>query len=150
MSWVKRLEAVLDVLKGSSISEIELAEGELEIILRRHPGTLVTVQPQQPVQRGVGSPSPISATGTHTPPATRAVDMKAPLTGVYYSAASPTVDPFVKVGDTIQIGQTVALIEAMKVFSEIPADVAGRVVAIKAKPGSVVKKGDVLLQVEPL
>src|SRR5437763_13644654 len=74
----------------------------------------------------------------------------APLTGVYYSAASPTSPPFVAVGDVAQVGQVVALIEAMKVFNEIQAEVAGRVLAIVGKNGQVVQKGDVLLRIEPV
>ena len=72
------------------------------------------------------------------------------MTGVYYSAASPTTPAFVNIGDVIHVGQTIALLEAMKVFNEIAAEVSGRVVAMVAKNGDVVQKGDVLLRVEPV
>lgn len=152
MSWVKRVEAVLGILNGSSISEIELGEGDLEIILRRHSSSPATIQTQQPTQLIAAVPlqQPVTPVPQTAPAATRTIDMKAPLTGVYYAAPTPTADPFIKVGDIIRLDQTVALIEAMKVFSEIPADVSGRVVAIKAQSGSVVKKDDVLFQVEPV
>jgi acetyl-CoA carboxylase biotin carboxyl carrier protein len=141
MSWVKRVEAVMDVLKGSSISEIELAEGEFEIILRRNPGTVVTVKAlhHDGVQH---TDTPISDS--------RFTELQSPLTGVYYTAGSPDSAPFVKVGDTIKVGQIIALIEAMKVFNEIQAEAGGRVVAIKALSGDVVKKGEVLFLVEPV
>jgi acetyl-CoA carboxylase biotin carboxyl carrier protein len=80
----------------------------------------------------------------------RSVAVVAPLTGVYYSAASPTSPPFVNVGDNIHVGQVVALIESMKVFNEVTAEVAGRVVALVATNGNVVQKGETLLRVEPL
>ena len=140
MSWVKRVEAILDVLKGSSIGEIELAEGAFEITLRRKPGTTIVVQAQQ---HDGTQPTQVRAVDSH------ATNIKATLTGVYYASPSPTSAPFVKVGDYVQIGQTIALIEAMKVFNEIPAEVAGRVIAIKAQSGDVVKKGEILLQLEP-
>ena len=148
MSWVRRIEAVLDVLKGSNIEEIELVEGELEIVVRRSPGNIAAVRTYQDEDIQPGNapstlcPSPRPTSTNH------ALDMKSPFTGVYYSASTPTATPFINVGDIIIIGQTIALIEAMKVFSEIPSEVAGRVVAIKAHNGDVVKKGDVLLQVE--
>jgi acetyl-CoA carboxylase biotin carboxyl carrier protein len=143
MSWVvKRVEAVLDALKGSSIGEIELAEGEVEIIVRRSPGNVVAVRTQPRSSNVQQENTPASASHLS--------DVKSPLTGVYYSSPSPTTPPFVKVGDSIKAGQTIALIEAMKVFSEVAADATGRVVAIKAQNGDVVKKGDVLLQVEPM
>lgn len=143
MVWVKRVEAILNALKGSSISEIELVEGELEIILRRSPGTLVAVQ-TAPVHIRQQSSASSPASSLHLSA------MKSPLTGVYYASPSPTDAPFIKVGDIIKVGQTIALIEAMKVFSEIASDVSGRVVAVKVQSGAVVKKGEVIFQVEPL
>lgn len=73
----------------------------------------------------------------------------APLTGLYYSAPSPTSPPFVSVGDMIHVGQVVALIEAMKVFNEIQSEVSGRVVKILATNGAVVQKGEALMRVVP-
>jgi len=77
------------------------------------------------------------------------VAIVAPLTGVYYSAASPSTPAFANVGDAVNVGQVVALVEAMKVFNEITSEISGRVVAMVAKNGEVVQKGDVLLRVEP-
>jgi acetyl-CoA carboxylase biotin carboxyl carrier protein len=78
------------------------------------------------------------------------VAIVAPLTGVYYAAPSPTSPPFVSVGDVVQVGQVVALVEAMKVFNEIQAEVSGRVVELVATNGNVVQKGDPLIKVEPV
>jgi acetyl-CoA carboxylase biotin carboxyl carrier protein len=71
------------------------------------------------------------------------------MTGVFYRAASPDVPPFVEIGDRIEEGQTVGLIEAMKVFSEIPADRPGRVVEILAASGQLVSQGDPLMRLDP-
>jgi acetyl-CoA carboxylase biotin carboxyl carrier protein len=142
MSWVERVETVMSALKGSSIEEIELTEGELKILIRRSPGNIIAVRTLQQMDVQLGNiPAPRST--KHT------LDMRSPLTGVYYSAASPTSAPFINVGDTVTVGQTIALIEAMKMFSEIPSEVSGRVVAIKFQSSDVVKKGDTLFQVEP-
>ena len=141
MSWVKRVEAVMDALKGSTISEIELAEGEFEIILRRQPGTVLTVKASHNDSLH-HTPTPLTDNSF--------TELKSPLTGVYYAASSPDSAPFVQVGDVVKVGQTIALIEAMKVFNEILAEASGRVVAIKAQNGDVVKKADVLFLVEPV
>ena|SRR5579872_7291336 len=140
MSWVRRVEDLLDILKGSSIAEIELAEGELEIILRRVPGNMGTVN-------GIQHHGTIHATNAQVPD-NQSVNIVTPLTGVYYAAPSPTAPPFVSLGNSVSIGQIIALVEAMKVFNEIRSEVAGRVVAIVAAEGNVVKQGDVLLQIE--
>jgi biotin carboxyl carrier protein len=145
VAWLERVEDIINILEGSSVSELELIEGGTEITIRRSPGMVLTpvlVQSGEAVKEGLPGG------------AGRAVDKSipiiAPLTGVYYSAASPTSPPFVNIGDVVQMGQVIALIEAMKVFNEVSAEVAGRVVALVASNGDVVQKGDVLLRVEPV
>jgi acetyl-CoA carboxylase biotin carboxyl carrier protein len=146
-SWLERVEALVSALEGSTISELELTEAGTQIIIRRSPGKVLTLMPQQtgtaPLNVQVASSSPEQQEE-------QGVAVVAPLTGVYYSAVSPTAAPFVAVGDVVQVGQLVALIEAMKVFNEIQAQVAGRVVAIVATNGQVVQKGEVLLRIEPV
>ncbi len=78
----------------------------------------------------------------------KSVAIVAPLTGVYYASPSPSTPPFVSVGDIVQVGQVVALVEAMKVFNEIQAEVSGRVTALVAPGGEVVQKGDVLIRIQ--
>jgi biotin carboxyl carrier protein len=141
-SWLERIEEIIHVLEGSSIGELELTEAGTDIIIRRSPNmVLVSNTPQGGTSAADGL---TPAVGLST-----SITIIAPLTGVYYSAASPSSPPFVSIGDIVQVGQLIALVEAMKVFNEIQAEVSGRVVALVAKNGEVVKKGDVLLRVEP-
>jgi biotin carboxyl carrier protein len=79
----------------------------------------------------------------------RAHALLAPLTGTFYRAAAPDALPLVEAGDPVEEGQPVGLIEAMKVFSEITADVAGTVIEIVAQNGKVVQQGEVLLYIDP-
>ncbi len=154
ISWLERVEQLIQVLEGSTISELELTEAGTEIVIRRKPGmVMVSSAPAQPqvsmMQNGQSAAilQPIVAVPAKVD---KSVAIVAPLTGVYYASASPTTLPFVAIGDVVHIGQMVALVEAMKVFNEIQADVSGRVVAMVATSGNVVQKGDVLLRVEPL
>ncbi len=155
-----RVEDLIAVLEGSTISELELSEAGMEIIIRRHPGMVLVngaslpsstsmLQPMATGQAGVPVTPGTGATGS-TAKEDRSVAIVAPLTGVYYSAPSPMAPPFVVPGDMVHVGQVVALIEAMKVFNEIQADVSGRVVALVATSGEVVPKGSPLLRVEPV
>jgi acetyl-CoA carboxylase biotin carboxyl carrier protein len=73
----------------------------------------------------------------------------APLTGVYYGSPSPSSAPFVEVGHTVQAGQVVCIVEAMKVFNEIKSEMSGTVEAILPKNGQLVQKGDALIRVKP-
>lgn len=71
-----------------------------------------------------------------------------PMVGTYYSAPSPDSEDFIKIGDKIEIGDTVCIVEAMKMMNEVKSPVAGTIVALKAENGKVVKKGDVLFLVK--
>lgn len=75
------------------------------------------------------------------------VDIVAPLVGVFYRAPAPDAPSFVEIGDMIEVGTEVGLIEAMKVFSPIPSEVAGEVVSITSNNGKLVHEGDVLVRV---
>jgi acetyl-CoA carboxylase biotin carboxyl carrier protein len=144
-SWLERVEEIVAVLEGSSIGELELTEDGTEIIIRRQPGMALSAIPTIQVSGGTQTPAP-AAKGKRVE---QGVAIVAPLTGVYYSAPSPTTPPFVNIGETVQAGQIIALIEAMKVFNEINAEISGKVIAFVAANGSVVQKGEVLLRIEP-
>jgi acetyl-CoA carboxylase biotin carboxyl carrier protein len=147
--WVKRVEELIEALDGSTVGELELREAGTEIIIRRRPDMQLV---SSPMVQQVNAAQPMVLGGAK--PATvredRSQPVAAPLTGVYYSSPSPSSPVFVNLGDSIHVGQVVALVEAMKVFNEIQSEVAGRVVAMVAKNGEVVQKGDALLKVEPL
>ena len=148
-TWLRRVEELINVLEGSSIGELELVEDETEITIRRSPH-MVLMEAPTALDGHLGLPITGSVPGSRSPQVDTSVPVAAPLTGVYYTAASPTSAPFVNLGEVIHVGQVVALIEAMKVFNEINAEVSGRVIALVATNGSVVQKGDVLLRIEPL
>jgi acetyl-CoA carboxylase biotin carboxyl carrier protein len=147
-SWLERVEEIITALEGSSISELELTEQGTEIIVRRQPSMMMVNVPTQLVAANGNGVS--AGVGKKAARVDQSVAIIAPLTGVYYSAESPTSPSFANIGDVIQVGQIVALIEAMKVFNEVAAQVSGRVTALVATNGNVVQKGDVLLRIEPL
>ena len=74
--------------------------------------------------------------------------VNAPLTGIFYAAATPGADPMIAVGQTISVGQPIGLIEAMKLFNEIKSDKAGRVVRIVAENGRLVKSKSPIIELE--
>ena len=83
-------------------------------------------------------------------PADVGVAIIAPLTGVFYTASSPSAEPFAEVGKMVQAGQIVCIVEAMKVFNEIKSEVSGIIASIPAQNGQLVQKGDALVRVKPL
>lgn len=159
-SLVDRVEQLVRILQDSSIGELELSQNGTKIILRRcgygspqvpPPQTLPMPPVSSPATREILAPQPqVAAPATVSAKENRSVAIVAPLTGVVYLAPSPDQPSFVKVGDNVQPEQVVALIETMKVFNEIRAEVAGRITHLVAKSGEVVKKGNVLFRVDPL
>ncbi|MEI6271782.1 MAG: biotin/lipoyl-containing protein, partial [Chloroflexota bacterium] len=92
------------------------------------------------------STSPAAASTAAAP---SGIVVNAPLTGIFYAAATPGADPMIAVGQTISIGQPIGLIEAMKLFNEIKSDKAGRVVRIVAENGRLVKAKTPIIELEP-
>ena len=146
--WVKRVEDLIHALEGSTVGELELVEAGTEIIIRRRPDMVMTQAPGQQMGLAPADIAPLAGPPGRLTREDRGLPIIAPLTGVYYATPSPSEPPFVAVGDVVGAGQVVALIEAMKVFNEVQAEVAGRVTTIVAGNGNVVQKGDVLLRVE--
>lgn len=148
--WIKRIEELIKVLEGSTIGELELTEAGTEIIIRRRPDMMMVSVPAQQLSLNQPGVPVAPGAGDRAAQEDRGVAIIAPLTGVFYSAPSPASPPFINLGDIVHVGQVIALIEAMKVFNEIQAEVSGRVIALVATNGDVVQKGDVLVKVEPL
>jgi len=148
--WIKRVEELIRLLEGSSIGELELTEAGTEIIIRRRPDLMMVSVPNQQVSLAPSAIQVVPGSGVQQVQEDRNLPILAPTTGVYYSAPSPNSPAFVHPGDIVQVGQVVALIEAMKVFNEIQSEVSGRVVEMVAINGEVVHKGDALIKVEPL
>ena len=136
------------------MSELDLTEDGVRIALRRRLETTVvvptaqaatTVRAAHPGGNGAVPTAPAAPN-----PAEAGVAVIAPLTGVFYMASSPTAEPFAKIGDMVQAGQIICIVEAMKVFNEIKTEVSGVVASIPAQNGQLVQRGDALVRIKPL
>jgi len=148
-AWLTRVEDLINMLEGTTVSELELTEAGTEIIIRRQSGMVMVAAPTQYATMDQVSAPGRPHVAAPAPKEDASVAIAAPLTGVYYSSPSPSSPPFVSLGDIVHVGQVIALVEAMKVFNEIQAEVSGRVVAMVATNGEVVQKGDALIRIQP-
>ena len=130
------LDDLIARVRGTNIAEIEVRLQGLRIALRRR-------RPSAANPGDINAGAPPAGDG----PAIGEVDIRSPLNGIFYAAASPDEEPFVNVGDEIAPGQAVGLVEAMKVFNEIVAEVAGVVSAILVAEGAEVAEGDPVIRV---
>lgn len=139
---IERTESLLKLARRFHLSELEWQEEGIRIFIRRE-GT--------PVETTGVTVVPGVLQGRTGDPLAQAtlVDLCAPMTGVFYRAPSPDAPPYVDVGDYVEEGQIICLIEAMKVFNEVPAERSGRIVEICATNGQLVEQGAVLFRLEP-
>jgi len=138
----KRLEAVLRFFQEHHLDELLIEEADFRVNLRSG-----RVSPPTPPDPASLTARPPAAPPTPIPAERRlrTVAIRSPLIGVYYGSAGPDAPPFVEIGDIVEEGQTVCIVEAMKVFNEIKAEWRGRVVAIPAKTGKLVQAGEPLV-----
>lgn len=148
---VKRIRRLVELMNEHELSEIDLRQGDQRIKIRKGHEPVVTVGPVATSAAG-GNAAP-SAAATSAAPPTKADDgslvvVKSPMVGTFYTAPSPDAAPFVKVGDHVGPSTTVCVIEAMKVFNEIPAEVSGQIVATLVENGEPVEFGQPLFKVD--
>ena len=149
---IRKVKKLIELLEESGIAELEIKEGEESVRISRHSTT-------QPAVQMATAPAPVAAPAAAPAPAAvpseSAVaekpsghEVRSPMVGTFYSAASPTAGPFVTVGQKVNIGDTLCIIEAMKMMNQIEADRAGTVKQILLENGQPVEFDQVLFIIE--
>jgi acetyl-CoA carboxylase biotin carboxyl carrier protein len=142
---LRKIKKLIDLLEESNLAELEIKEGEEVVRLSRVPKSTAPIA--APVA-AAAAPAPVvaapaAATATVETPAADALPaghvVKAPMVGTFYASATPGTPAFVKVGQQVKAGETLGIIEAMKMFNQIEADVAGTVQAILIENGQPVE-----------
>jgi acetyl-CoA carboxylase biotin carboxyl carrier protein len=150
---LRKLKKLIDLVQESGIAELEVTEGEEKVRIvkvgRAMPeGSMVFVPPPPAAAPAAAPALPVPATvPAQAAAAAEGHVLKSPMVGTFYRAPSPGAKPFVEVGDTVKAGQTVCIIEAMKLLNEIEADEDGVVKAILAENGQPVEYGEPLLAI---
>jgi acetyl-CoA carboxylase biotin carboxyl carrier protein len=146
---LRKLKKLIDLVQESGISELEVTEGEEKVRIAKHYGAVAAA----PQQYYAAAPSPLAAPGA---PAASSVNLddedelpeghivKSPMVGTFYRSPSPGADAFVQVGQAVKQGETLCIIEAMKLLNEIEADASGVIKAILVENGEPVEFGEPL------
>lgn len=148
---IKKIKAIVDMVKESGIAELEIAEGDdkLRISCVASQAVAMVAAPTTvaaPTQHIVtNAADSIQSAVEHTPNVAADMDtIDSPMVGTFYRASSPTTPPFIEVGQSIQVGQVLCIIEAMKLMNQIEADRAGTIKEILVKDGHPVEFGQPL------
>lgn len=142
---LKVLKRILKFMEDAGLVEVELEVEGVKVRLKKG-GTADTVP--APVLRAPAAPPPPAVPATAASPATGGLVMKSPMVGTFYRSPSPQSPPFVNVGEIVEEGQTLCLIEAMKLMNEIKAEKPGRIVKILAENGQGVEFDQPLFEFE--
>ena len=152
---LRKLKTLIDLVEASDISELELTEGEEKVKISRQNNTVQSLAPvnyvQQPIQPPVNqqpqaqTEKPLSKVDTTT------IDNKdaitSPMVGTFYRSASPDSAPFIDIGSTVKKGETLCIIEAMKILNEIESDKEGIISKILVENGQPVEFGQPLFEI---
>ena len=130
--WLGTVRRVIEDVSASDVAEFELVQPKFRLRLKR----AATARPPAAAQpREVSGPAGLR--------------IAAPFTGIFYRSSSPTAEPYVREGDWVEAGQTVGLIETMKIFNEVAAEQAGRIERILVQNGQLVQGGEALMVLVP-
>ncbi len=150
---LRKVKKLIELLEASELAEIEIVEGDDSIRLSRNSqaqGQIQYMVPPGPSVAAVPGPAPVSTDVAATGESENAAavpaghQLESPTVGTFYSRPGPDTKPFVSIGDTVGVGNTLCVVEAMKTFNEIQADKAGTVAAILKEDGDPVEFGEIL------
>lgn len=153
---IDEIRQLVELVKSNEIAELEIVRGDDTIrIVREYPQQVVSSLQAAPVamspqQHAVAPGAEVAvAASPEEPSASNLYEMTAPMVGTFYRASSPEAAPFMSVGERVEEGQTICIIEAMKLMNEIPADRSGTVVDIAVENAQPVEFGQVLIRIAP-
>ncbi len=141
---VRKIRRLVELMNDHELAEIDLQQADQRIRLRRDVDPVVVPAQVAP------APAPTSIDAAATPAGSEesGTVIKSPIIGTFYPASSPDEAPYIKVGDTVNPETTVCIIEAMKVFNEIPAECSGKITAVLCQNGDAVEFGQPLFRVD--
>ena len=149
---IRKVKKLIELLDESGIAEIEITEGEDSVRISRYstsaPAAPVATHLAPPASSAAPAPAPAAAAAAPAEPVDEGTEIKAPMVGTYYAASSPGAAPYVQVGDRVSEGDTICIIEAMKMMNQIESEVSGVVKSIRLQNGEPVEFGQTLFVID--
>jgi acetyl-CoA carboxylase biotin carboxyl carrier protein len=159
---IREIRDLIDFISNSGLNEVNIETEEFKISVKKNPDVQIHAtekisapNPVAPVTAQTQSGTPESETPLIEPQpesviSGNLIEIKSPMIGTFYRASNPEAEPFISVGDNINSGQTVCIIEAMKLFNEIESEVSGKVVKILVENATPVEFDQPLFLIEPV
>lgn len=140
---IRKVKKLIELLEESGIAEIEIKEGEESVRISRSAQVFATAPMAAPMPAPMPAAAPVAA-AVEAPAVPSGHTVNSPMVGTFYRSSSPTAKSFVEVGDTVNVGDTLCIIEAMKMFNQIEADKTGKITDILVENGQPVEFGQPL------
>ena len=150
---IKEIKEVINLMNENGLTEIEVEKDGLKIRLKKGlEGTIESAITERAAPKAHAAPTlqQIQPEEPAAPPKSKNLEIKSPMVGTFYNAPSPDAPPFVKLGDNIEPGKVVCVIEAMKLMNEIKSEIKGKVVAVLVENADPVEFGQTLFLIEPI
>lgn len=138
---IRKIKKLIELLENSSLTEMEIHEGEESVKLSRHNHNIASAP--APIAAPVAlAPVAVAESPTENPPAAASHDgnlQRSPMVGTFYTASSPEAEPFAKVGQKVKVGDTLCIVEAMKMFNQIESEFSGTVTKVLVENGQPIE-----------
>ena len=160
----KEIRDLIDFISSSGLDEVNFETQEFKISVKKNTPAVAAVQTvaeapiavaptPQIVEAAAASPAPVATanppSNQESGPKNNYIEIKSPMIGTFYNTPNPDSDPFVNVGDSVKVGQTVCIIEAMKLFNEIESEYSGKIVEVLVENSSPVEFDQPLFLIDP-
>ena len=159
----KEIRDLIDFISSSGLDEVNIETQEFKISVKKNKPAIATVPAvaetpiavapvAQVVETSAVNPAPVAGnppSSEEPAPQNNYIEIKSPMIGTFYNTPSPDSDPFVTVGDAVKVGQTVCIIEAMKLFNEIESEYSGKIVKVLVENSSPVEFDQPLFLIDP-
>jgi acetyl-CoA carboxylase biotin carboxyl carrier protein len=152
---LRKLKTLIDLVSESNVSELEITEAEGKVRIVKSAGVAVAAPVMMaapavaaPVAMAAAAPAPAAAEAVAAPAAPAGHTVKSPMVGTFYRSSSPGGAPFVQIGSVVKEGDTLCIVEAMKILNEIESDKAGTVTQILCENGQAVEYGQPMFVIE--
>ena len=147
---LKEIREIINLMNEHDLCEIELERDGMKVKIKKTLGEVPESARRQPPEYSIETQvAPKSAEGASAGSANRK-EIKSPMVGTFYRSASPEAPPFVEIGQTVEVGQVVCIVEAMKLMNEIKSEVRGKIVEVHIENAQPVEFGQTLFSVEPI
>lgn len=152
----KEIQELIDFISNSGLAEVKIETEEFKLSIKKYSEAPAVKFEAAPAPTFASAPAPqVAPTAVAAPPApakedtSRLVEIKSPMIGTFYRTSNPDSDPFVSAGDSVSAGQTVCIIEAMKLFNEIESEISGKIVKVLVENATPVEYDQPLFLVDP-